>query len=664
MVPSSAANFRPFLLLVLLCGFLFFHFHTIELEDYWPDEMGSYQVAKLPNASSIWEHLKYTDNHPPLYFLTLRYFIKFAEPKGINLRWLSVFWALVAMGGLYFWMQWAFGKEASFLSFLLLAVNPFWLAYCQELRMYTMYPGFLWWGAGVLILAVRTKGRIWWLISAILNSAALWVHYHAAFFILAEIVALWIFAVRTRQQSLRSQVLFFFCFIIIFSFPLLGIAISQTINSMYNIAWLPSPEWYGLFTCFFEAYFIYIAASIAGGAEISLRYAAPLFFILVILALSIKAKKKGLSSDFISWSSSSFAVMLLITTAFLPVCLMFFLSFSPVKFFLPWRYIILGLGPFLGLIALLLSSIRLPFLRYAFIFYLVFIAGFSNWLLVEHKEKPDWKTLAGIIDENVKEQDVLVFPPQHWGNAYLYYSSKKRPSTAFHDLILQQPHGRGVLYHLSYNYSRSDDPFYPWIVNQFMDNTWRHAVLFDDPWYTFTRYEDVDFSLLKRWYLRKGIWEKGEIARLNPVGFKCAGDLAVSKHRAHFAPLELDRNQEVYCWMHSPPVPICLRGEFSEGEYLLRLKAGIGFFPKSPPYTLSMSVEGRGVAKWEFDRKGVYDLVAQFHQAQATEKIGMSFDGDWCCPAEFDPNSPDKRKLLIHFYWLAVTKNKPQRAQK
>lgn len=115
--------------------------------------------------------------------------------------------------------------------------------------------------------------------------------------------------------------------------------------------------------------------------------------------------------------------------------------------------------------------------------------------------------------------------------------------------------------------------------------------------------------------------------------------------------------------MHSPPVPICLKGKFSEGDYSIGLKAGIGFPAKSPPYTLSMSVAGREIAKWEFNREAVYNAVAQFHQSQATEKIEIVFNGDWFCPAEFDPNSSDKRKLLIHFYWLAVTENKPQRVQ-
>ena len=74
-----------------------------------------------------------------------------------------------------------------------------------------------------------------------------------------------------------------------------------------------------------------------------------------------------------------------------------------------------------------------------------------------------------------------------------------------------------------------------------------------------------------------------------------------------------------------------------------------------------MNVDGQKVGKWTVERKGVSKLVAQFHQVQATKEIEITVDGDWCRPAEFDPSSPDERKLLIHFYWLAVARNESQR---
>jgi uncharacterized membrane protein len=466
MISFSFAHLRAFLLIVIVCAFLFFHLHTIGLEDYWSDEILTYKVAKLPTPAAIWGQLKYSDGHPPLYFLAAHYFLRFAEARGINLRWLSVFWALVGMVGFYLWIQWSFGTRVSFLSSILLAINPLWLAFCQELRMYTMYPAFLWWAAGVLALAIRSRKRRWFLISALLNAAALWVHYHAAFFIGAEVIALVAFALHTRQRSLRGPILFFMGVILLCSLPLVGLIVSQSV--LHRISWLRSPAWYGLFTCFFEAYFLFTAASIAQSGQQLIRYSVPLFFILVIVVLCIQAKKREASYDCSALSISSFPLVLLTATAFLPVSLMFFISFSPLKFFFPWRYSILSLGPFLGLVALIYSRIRSSSVRCAFVLYLLCIAGLSNWLLVTHREKPDWKALATVIDQHVTDQDILVFPPYNWGDSYLYYSSQKHAFTTFHDLMLESPHKSTTLYHLVYNYCTSDDPFYPWITDEFM----------------------------------------------------------------------------------------------------------------------------------------------------------------------------------------------------
>jgi hypothetical protein len=170
--------------------------------------------------------------------------------------------------------------------------------------------------------------------------------------------------------------------------------------------------------------------------------------------------------------------------------------------------------------------------------------------------------------------------------------------------------------------------------------------------------------LLRRWYLQKGIWEREEILRLAPVAYACAGDMVGFKSSEHFGALQLDSNQEAYCWIHSPPVSIRLEGAFSEGEYVLRLKAGVGFLAKSPPYRVAVNVDGREVGEWNVETEGVLILEAKFNQSRPGKEIEVTVDGDWFRPAEFDPNNPDRRKLLAHFYWIAVLKNVPQRVQK
>jgi uncharacterized membrane protein len=646
-------NVRLLLLLLIWCGFLLFHSRTIGIEDYWLDEIISYNVAKLPTPAAIWEQLR-TEFHAPLYYWNLHYFQEFAEPRSIHLRWLSVFWALVAMAGFYFWMRWSFGSATALVSGLLLAVSPFWLSYCRELRMYTMYPAFLWWGAGTLILATATKKRFWWLVSGVLNSLALWTHFHAAFFVAAEMAALITILLRTKEKSLRSGILIFSATIVLLSSPLLALIINIVLVLMPNTRWIPTPKWYGLYTCFFEDYIVYGANLFSDAARKTLRYSILLYLGLVALTSLLKPKDRKTQPHGKPAANNIFPLLLLISTAIIPVSLMFLLSFSPVKFFLPGRYTILSLAPFLGILALILWRIKAATLRYAFIFYLLSLNVLSTALSLGHREKPDWKTLASVIDRSVQQGDVLVATPLHWANAYFYYSSRKHPVAEFEDLVLQSSHQPTTLYHLMFNYAGNDNPFFPWITVQFMNQKWERTVLFTDRWYTLTRYDNVNFTLLRQWYLKRGIWGREEILSQNPVAFTGAEEIAQVKESAHFGALQIDQNGEVYCWLHSPPVPIVLRGGLPPGDYVMKLRAGIGLFPKPPPYTVVIEVNGRELAIERVKRKGVVELAAQFHQSDRSETTHIVLRGDWCRPADFDPTSSDNRKLLMQFYWLAI----------
>ncbi|MCX7765997.1 MAG: hypothetical protein N2246_04750, partial [Candidatus Sumerlaeia bacterium] len=352
--------------------------------------------------------------------------------------------------------------------------------------------------------------------------------------------------------------------------------------------------------------------------------------------------------------------ILLIFTAILPVTLMFLLSFSPIKFFLLKRYTILGLAPFLGLLSVLLVQIRFTLLRYAIILFIIGVETTATFMLMANREKPEWKKLAKIIDSNVAEEDTLIVTPLYWGNAYFYYSKQDHHFTEF-DEFIHSKHQPAHLFHLIYNLTEPDsqNPFFPWLTMQFMNHTSKHSVVFCDRWYTLTKYEDIDYEQLRKWYVKGRLWQREMILQLNPLVFKPVEELAHQKNFTHFAPLQLDERQEVFCWLHNPPVPITIAGEFLPGEYILIFKVRIGDFPNLLPYDLLLYVDGQIVGKWSCAKPDFYYLQALYYNPGAKNKIKITLDGDWCYPREINPASQDNRRLMLHFYWLAILKKEP-----
>lgn len=648
-----------FLFLLWLCtGVFFLHIKTIELEDYWADEIFTYEVAKLPSASAIWERLK-TDTLGPLYFWYLHYFLKFAEARNLNFRWLSVFWAIVGITGCFFWLLWSFGKPSAILTALFLAFSPFWFTYAQEVRMYTMYPALLWWGAAVLILALRTNRFIWWLLSSVLNALAIWTHFHAVFFVIAELFALLIIAQKLQLKSPFKILSRVSCGIVFLSIPLLGLIINQILNSMGNIKWLSSPKWYALYTCFTEDYLSFVPQRFPPQVQPLLTYIIPLLLVGVFLLPNIIRSWK---KRFIKINESVSPVIpslriLLILTAILPVTLMFLLSFSPIKFFSLKRYTILGLAPFLGLLSVMLFQLRFALIRYALILLIIGTETTAISILITTREKPDWKRLTEIIDRNVAREDILIVTPPYWGNAYFYYSRHDHQFTEFGEFI-QSQHQPARLFHLIYNLTQTDpqNPFFPWIAVQFMNHNTKHSVLFTDQWYTLIKYEDINYEQLRKWYLKGRLWQREMILQLNPVVFKPVEELAQQKNFAHFAPLQLDERQEVFCWLHNPPVPITITGNFLPGEYIIILKVRIGEFPPPLPYNLLLYVDEQLVEKWSCAKPDFYYLQASYFNPVTKNKINITLDGDWHRPSEINSASQDNRRLMLHFYWLAILK--------
>jgi len=635
---------------VAILAIFVFHLSTIGLEDYWADEMFSYRVASLGGLKEIRADLE-KDIHPPLYYLSLHYFLKIAGPLDINFRWLSALWGMVGLSAMYFLAGRGFSKRASIFVVILLAANPFWLFFSRELRTYTLLCSLLWGSAALLIPATRSRGKGLWFLSGVLAGLAIWAHYLAVFFILAEILAVFIHTLKKGEKSLAGGFRLFLLTTAMMAAPLAGLVLIQILHSMAKHSWMPHPLWHWLLSCFPEDYLIHAAAYHLKKGFILRYVSGSLFGIFLLISIILWRKdSKSTVRSFPSWSE--FPIILVLSCSFVPVTIMFFLSFTRVKFYLPFKYTIICLGPFLCFLAVLMSGLPKRWIRITVLSLFLGLEIIANFAILRHDEKPDWQGIAAAVDRHVGENDVLLISSNYYGNAYSFYSEKKHPPVSFDDLILQSKRKPGTIYHLMSCCADVENPYFPSLTIEFMKRKWGHTELFREKWYTFLRHENVDFDHLRRWYLGRRSWKREEILRERPIIFLPVEDLDVSQGSHYASPLELRSEGQVMCWLHDPPVTLPSREKLPPGRYTLKLKIEPSTTMKNPH--LSVRHGGRVVKEWVLSETGPRILEATWEKLDAEGNGNFILDGDSYRPSEVYPDSGDTRRLFIKFYWLAV----------
>jgi mannosyltransferase len=178
-------------LIALLLAAFFLRVLDVDQQSIWYDEGLSIQYARDSLVQMVREVSQ--SEHPPLYPLLLRLWIRLCGDAELSVRMLSVWWGVLAVA-LTYRLGRRFTSLLQGLGALLLAVSPFAIWYSQEARGYTQ--------AMALVLAVvnlgvkllpgrpdpdtpRSAPRYWlYVVYVILATAALYTHIYSALVLL------------------------------------------------------------------------------------------------------------------------------------------------------------------------------------------------------------------------------------------------------------------------------------------------------------------------------------------------------------------------------------------------------------------------------------------------------------------------------------------------
>ena len=201
-------NSWRFLLIIILAIGIFFRFANLDQKVYWIDEagtsryisgytepevnqdifdgrlfdVGDLQKYQYPDeqktAADVIENLAQNNpEHPPLYFLALRIWLKFFGNSVAAIRSFSAIISLLTFPCIYWLCQELFqSKWVSWTAVALTAISPVHIVYAQEARQYSLWIVMILISSAILLRAIRKKNKINRLLYGVTVSLGLYTH--------------------------------------------------------------------------------------------------------------------------------------------------------------------------------------------------------------------------------------------------------------------------------------------------------------------------------------------------------------------------------------------------------------------------------------------------------------------------------------------------------
>ncbi len=195
-------------IIVFLALGVFFRFVNLEQKVYWGDEVATsrrisgytepeleqqlfdgqlisvsnLQKYQYPNAEksatdTINTLIEEDSQHPPLYFLALRNWVKLFGNSIANIRSFSALTSLLIFPSLYWLCQELFqSKWVSWTAVAMTAISPVHIVYAQEARQYCLWMAIILLSSASLIKAIREKTKINWLIYSTTLALGFYTH--------------------------------------------------------------------------------------------------------------------------------------------------------------------------------------------------------------------------------------------------------------------------------------------------------------------------------------------------------------------------------------------------------------------------------------------------------------------------------------------------------
>lgn len=363
-------------------------------KSFWLDEAESLRIA---DAHRHLLAVAFTDGgNFALYYVLLHEWLRLGTSDGF-VRLLSVISAVLSVAALFALGRHLGGRLLGAIAAGMLAINPFFIAYAQEARGYSLLLLLSILSTYFLVRAIEEPGLPWrW--AAYVATAVLMVYTHLfGLFVLAAHAATlpflpqrvpWRFGLASAASILGL---------------LLPLARVASRHGTESIAWIPPVS---------IPLAVQMLSSVAGGPAL-----AVLFVVLVAYALV-----SSLGPNARSASPAPFLPLLLMWLV-VPIALAALFSALGVRIFFP-RYLIVVLAPIVLLAAVGVVRIPRRWVASALVAIVAVLSAQGLWLYYFFSPKEDWRGAAAFIASGATRGDALVCVPA-WENVPLQHAASE-----------------------------------------------------------------------------------------------------------------------------------------------------------------------------------------------------------------------------------------------
>lgn len=422
--------------LLLLLILLAFGLRLWRIEDksiWWDESLSLYRAQQdvpyilsnridFPGAST-------TDQHPPLYFVLLHFFIRFAGESDLALRLPSVLWAVLLVPLLYRLGTRLWDRSIGLLAALWGTLSPFYLWYAQEARMYTMLTALTVISLYALWRAFTEQRRAWALLFGLTVIAALFTQYLYA--LLIPGLALLGFFLWPRRASHaaahhstsahRSRRLLWLTILPLLLLPPLGYGVAQLLPSLNSSrTYVPLGI---ILRDALNSFSLGLSVDLVQVWHLDVLMA--LIFVLGVLSLWRQPPRLAQDGSARPWQARGAGFTLTLGLILLPIILIWIFSFF-MPLYMGSRYVIMCSPSFyLGLALGVRSLSRIKSWAAGLAILLIIAAmGYSTQRYFTHpayRAKADYRSAARHIALNERPGDVIVVDAPENIPAFVHY---------------------------------------------------------------------------------------------------------------------------------------------------------------------------------------------------------------------------------------------------
>jgi 4-amino-4-deoxy-L-arabinose transferase-like glycosyltransferase len=378
-------------------------------ESAWIDEAYSINLAK----HSVLEILQGTaaDQHPPLYYLLLHYWLLFGSSVGYA-RVLSLVIGIIHIGQILQFGRKLAGDWLALGTGLLLAISPMHVWYSQEVRMYIL----------LALLTTASTSELWnclhgknhWLLYAIYSTLAIYTHYFAIFVFgaYALLVLAWAWMKREKKGGIHwAGAMFAVGSAFLPWFP---IALNQ--SRFHTMSWIAPPGMIDFRDTLLRLLFGSGILAVPGW----MRWVGLVLLGVLTIWAVIRLQKKNLpyrqSFGFVAtWAFAPFFIVAVISLI------------NPIFQF---KQFLIILAPFLFWVVWVcwLTPRRLGYLLFA-----VILASSGVYLVYQQitLTKDDWRGASAYLQSHMVPGDILYSNPAASNLALSLYGNSLMPSDGY-----------------------------------------------------------------------------------------------------------------------------------------------------------------------------------------------------------------------------------------